>query len=83
MEFAYDGGGLAKGGNVSLYYDGKKVGEGRVERTVPMLFSPDETTNVGRDCGTAVSSDTKPAAASLTERSTGCKSTWVKTAMTT
>jgi arylsulfatase A-like enzyme len=57
MEFAYDGGGLAKGGKVSLYYDGKKVGEGRVERTVPMLFSADETTDVGRDTATPVSSD--------------------------
>ena len=57
MEFAYDGGGLAKGGTVGLYYDGKKVGEGRVERTVPMAFSADETTDVGRDTGTAVSSD--------------------------
>jgi arylsulfatase A-like enzyme len=57
MEFAYDGGGLAKGGNVSLYYDGKKVGEGRVERTVPMLFSGDETTDVGRDTATPVSTD--------------------------
>jgi arylsulfatase A-like enzyme len=57
MEFAYDGGGLGKGGNVSLYYDGKKVGEGRVERTVPMGFSSDETTDVGRDTATPVSSD--------------------------
>jgi len=57
MEFAYDGGGLAKGGNVSLYYDGKKVGEGRIERTVPMLFSGDETTDVGRDTATPVTSD--------------------------
>jgi hypothetical protein len=57
MEFAYDGGGLAKGGNVSLYYDGQKVGEGRVERTVPMVFSLDETTDVGRDTATPVSSD--------------------------
>jgi len=57
MEFAYDGGGLGKGGNVSLYYDGKKVGEGRVNRTVPMIFSADETTDVGRDTGTAVSKD--------------------------
>ena len=32
MEFAYDGGGLAKGGDVTLYVDGNKVGEGRVER---------------------------------------------------
>jgi arylsulfatase len=57
MEFAYDGGGLGKGGNVSLYYDGKKVGEGRVERTHPMMFSADETTDVGRDTATPVSSD--------------------------
>jgi arylsulfatase A-like enzyme len=57
MEFAYDGGGLGKGGNVSLYYDGKKVGEGRIERTVPMVFSADETTDVGRDTATPVSSD--------------------------
>jgi arylsulfatase len=57
MEFAYDGGGLAKGGNVSLYYDGKKVGEGRVERTHPMAFSADETTDIGRDTATPVSSD--------------------------
>ncbi len=57
MEFAYDGGGLGKGGNVSLFYDEKKVGEGRVKRTVPMAFSADETTNVGRDTGTPVSAD--------------------------
>jgi arylsulfatase len=57
MEFAYDGAGLGKGGKVSLFYDGKKVGEGRVERTAPMMFSADETTDVGRDTGTAVSKD--------------------------
>src|SRR2546426_8612507 len=33
MEFAYDGGGLAKGGTVTLFIDGVKVGEGRVERS--------------------------------------------------
>ena len=33
MEFKYDGGGLAKGGDVTLYYDGKAVGKGRVEQT--------------------------------------------------
>jgi hypothetical protein len=47
MEFAYDGGGLAKGGTVTLYLDGDKVGEGRVEATVPMIFSADETADVG------------------------------------
>ena len=57
MEFAYDGGGLAKGGTVTLYIDGDKAGEGRVEATVPMVFSGDETTDVGKDTGTGVSPD--------------------------
>ncbi len=30
MEFAYDGGGLAKGGDIRLFVDGKQVGQGRV-----------------------------------------------------
>jgi arylsulfatase len=57
MEFAYDGGGLAKGGAVTLYYDGQKVGEGRVEQTEPMVFSADETTDIGRDDATPVSAE--------------------------
>jgi arylsulfatase A-like enzyme len=56
MEFAYDGGGLAKGGDVSLYVDGKKDGEGRVEMTVPMIFGTD-TCDVGKDAGSPVSPD--------------------------
>jgi arylsulfatase A-like enzyme len=58
MEFAYDGGGLGKGGTVTLYVDGDKVGDGRVEMTIPMLFSADETCDVGNDTGTPVSSET-------------------------
>jgi arylsulfatase len=57
MEFKYDGGGLAKGGAVSLYVDGKKDGEGRLGMTIPMIFSADETCNVGRDEGSPVSPD--------------------------
>ena len=57
MEFAYDGGGLAKGGTVTLYVDGDKVGEGRVEGTIPMVFSADETMDVGRDTASPVSDD--------------------------
>ena len=56
MEFDYDGGGLAKGGSVTLYVDGKKDGEGRVDMTVPMLFGTD-TCDVGRDGGSPVSPD--------------------------
>ena len=57
MEFAYDGGGLGKGGSVTLYYDGEKVGEGRVQATQPLVFSADETTDIGDDFGMPVSSD--------------------------
>jgi arylsulfatase A-like enzyme len=67
-EFAYDGGGLAKGGTVSLYVDGAKVGEGRVEATQPMLFSADETTDVGSDGGTPVSDDYGPKTSAFTGR---------------
>jgi arylsulfatase len=57
VEFAYDGGGLAKGGDVTLYYDGREVGKGRVDGTQPMIFSADETTDVGQDTGTQVTAD--------------------------
>ena len=57
MEFAYDGGGLGKGGTVVLYVDGVKAGEGRVEGTVPMVFSADETLDVGSDTASPVSDD--------------------------
>ena len=61
MEFAYDGGGLGKGGNASLYVDGERVGEGRVEATQPMAFSADETLDIGTDSGTPVTDDLSPA----------------------
>src|SRR5262249_6833306 len=49
MEFAYDGGGLGKGGMVSLFIGGKKVGEGRVAGTAPLIFSADDGCDVGED----------------------------------
>jgi arylsulfatase len=57
MEFAYDGGGLAKGGTVSLYVDGDKAGEGRVDATVAMIFSADDTLDVGEEGGALVTED--------------------------
>jgi arylsulfatase A-like enzyme len=57
MEFAYDGGGLGKGGTVSLYVDGKKVGEGKVAATAAMVFSADDGCDVGVDTGSPVSPD--------------------------
>jgi arylsulfatase len=60
MEFGYDGGGLARGGIVHLYLDGRQVAQGRVERTEPMVFSADETTDVGSDGATPVADDYGP-----------------------
>jgi arylsulfatase len=57
MEFAYDGGGLAKGGDVTLYVDGEKIGEGRVDLTQPLTFSVDETLDVGYESATPVAQD--------------------------
>ena len=54
FEFAYDGGGMGRGGAGTLFIDGKKVGEGRIERTQTIFFSADETADVGIDLATPV-----------------------------
>ena len=54
FEFAYDGGSLGKGGTGTLFINDQKVGEGRIERTQPMIFSADETADVGIDLATPV-----------------------------
>ena len=54
FEFAYDGGGPGRGGVGTLYVNGEKVAEGRVEQTQAGLFSADETADVGIDLGTPV-----------------------------
>jgi arylsulfatase A-like enzyme len=60
MEFAYDGGGLGKGGSVVLFVDGEKVGEGRAAATAAMVFSADDTCDVGVEGGSVVSEDYGP-----------------------
>ena len=57
MEFAYAGGGLGKGGKVTLYVDGNKVGEGEIPMTLAMVFSADDGCDVGEDTGAPVSPD--------------------------
>jgi arylsulfatase len=54
FDFAYDGGGPGKGGIGTLYIDGSKVGEGRIEHTQAGIFSADETADVGIDLATPV-----------------------------
>jgi len=56
-EFAYDGGGLAKGGLGTIFVNDRKVAEGRIERTQPMVFSGDEGADVGEDGETPVTED--------------------------
>ena len=59
MEFAYDGGGVGKGGMATLLVNGTKVASGRIERTQGMIFSADETAGVGMDDATPVTTDYK------------------------
>ena len=54
FDFDYDGGGMGKGGTGRLYINEKLVGEGRIERTQPTIFSADETADVGIDLATPV-----------------------------
>jgi arylsulfatase A-like enzyme len=57
MEFAYEGGGLGRGGDITLFLDGNKIGAGRVGATMPMMFSLDESMDVGSETGSMVSED--------------------------
>ncbi|HUL14320.1 MAG TPA: hypothetical protein VLU73_19380, partial [Methylococcaceae bacterium] len=42
------------GGTGTLSVNGRKVAEGYIERTQPMIFSADETADVGIDLATPV-----------------------------
>jgi arylsulfatase len=57
FDFAYDGGGIGKGGTGTISVDGKKVAEGKIPQTVAIRFSLDETFDVGEDTGTPVVED--------------------------
>ena len=54
FSFKYDGGGIGKGGDGTLFVDGKQVAQGRIDRTIPVRFSLDETFDIGEDTGTPV-----------------------------
>jgi arylsulfatase len=57
MHFGYDGGGLGKGGSVTLFDGDTELAAGRVSRTLPFIFSMDETVDVGSDVASPVSAD--------------------------
>jgi arylsulfatase len=54
VDFAYDGGGMGKGGKLTLKANGATVAEGRLERSVPIQFAIFEGLDVGLDTGSAV-----------------------------
>jgi arylsulfatase len=60
MEFAYAGSGLGKGGQATLFVDGKQVGQGEVGNTLAIVFSADDGCDVGEDSGAPVSLDYGP-----------------------
>ena len=55
--FDYEGGGTGKGGTGKIYYNDKLVGEGKITKTVPMIFSADETLDIGADLALPVTDD--------------------------
>jgi arylsulfatase len=58
FEFAYEGGDKpGMGGTGTISVNGQQVAEGRIENTVPFLFSADETTDVGVDNATPVTEE--------------------------
>jgi arylsulfatase A-like enzyme len=56
-EFAYDGGGQGKGGEVRLLVDGREVARGRVPRTFGALLVSEGGATIGRDYGTTLADD--------------------------
>lgn len=68
VEFDYDGGGVGKGGDATLYLDGTEVASSRIDATVPAMFSADETTDLGTDTATGVTDDLDHKTVSFTGR---------------
>ena len=56
-QFDFDGGAPGAGGSGTLLVDGAVVAEGRIERTVPFIFSADETMDIGSDTASPVTPD--------------------------
>lgn len=64
MHFDYDGASRAvrgAGGTVTLFADGKEIGRGRIDRTLPNMFSVNEGMDIGTDYGSPVSDYPFPA----------------------
>jgi hypothetical protein len=83
MEFKYDGGGLAKGGTVSLFVDGTKDGEGRIDMAIRWCSRVMKRAMSARRAALPCRRITARAATSSVARSTGSRLIWRKTIRTT
>lgn len=54
VDFKYDGGGMGKGGTITMTANGKEIAKGRLEKTVPVQFSLGEGLDIGMDIGSPV-----------------------------
>jgi arylsulfatase len=54
VDFKYDGGGIGKGGKLTLSANGKSLAEGRLDRTIPIQFSLGEGVDIGMDVGSPI-----------------------------
>ncbi len=54
VDFAYDGGGMGKGGQLTMTANGETIAEGRLERTISIQMSLGEGLDVGRDVGSPI-----------------------------
>jgi arylsulfatase len=60
FDFKYDGGGMGKGGTITLLANGKKIGEVRVDKTAGFKYSLYEGQDIGEDSGSPVDFDYTP-----------------------
>jgi arylsulfatase len=56
-QFAFDGGQPGAGGTGTLLVNGKQVAQDRIDKTVPFIFSADETMDIGKDTASPVTDD--------------------------
>lgn len=54
VDFKYDGGGVGKGGAITIAANGKTIAEGKLAKTIPASFSLGEGLDIGMDLGSAV-----------------------------
>ncbi|AXK46578.1 arylsulfatase [Brachybacterium saurashtrense] len=54
LDFAWDGGAPGAGGTATLSVDDREIASGRIDETIPVRVSADETFDVGEDTGTPV-----------------------------